>query len=86
MQHEITKSAPLLDAKGNVAEPGWARSLFSVYRRADIKANSLRIKEWDYYIVNDGSCGVAFTIADNSYMGLISASILDFAKPWEKTV
>lgn len=85
MQHEITGSAPLLDARGNVAEPGWARSLLPVYRRADIRAGRTRIKEWDYYIVCDDSFGVAFTIADNSYMGLISASVLDFSRPWEKT-
>lgn len=85
MQHEIVKSAPLLDAQGNVAEPGWARSLLPVYHRADIKAGKTRIKEWDYYIVYDGSFGLALTVADNSYMGLISATILDFTKPWEKT-
>ncbi|HOF99760.1 MAG: hypothetical protein BWY35_01222 [Firmicutes bacterium ADurb.Bin248] len=85
MQHEITKSAPLLDARGNVAEPGWARSLQPVYRRADIRAGKTRVKEWDYYIVCDDSFGVAFTIADNSYMGLISASALDFGRPWERT-
>ncbi len=85
MQHEIVTRAPLLDAKGNLAEPGWARSLLPVYRRKDVKAGKLRVKEWDYYIVYDGSFGVAFTVADNSYMGLISASVLDFTKPWEKT-
>ena len=26
MQHEITKAIPLLDANGNLTEPGWAIS------------------------------------------------------------
>ena len=37
MQHEITRPRPLLDAKGNIAEPGFARRLLPVYRRADVK-------------------------------------------------
>lgn len=85
MQHEITTAQPLLDEKGNIREPGWARRLLPIYSRASIKASKLRIKEWDYYIVNNGSFGIALTIADNSYMGLISASVLDFETPWEHT-
>ena len=84
-QHEITAAQPLLDANGNIREPGWARSLLPIYKRESIKASRLRIKEWDYYIVNNGSFGIALTIADNSYMGLISASVLDFETPWEHT-
>ena len=37
-QHEITRERPLLDSNGNIAEPGFARSLLPVYRRADVKA------------------------------------------------
>ncbi len=85
MQHEIVTRAPLLNKEGNIAEQGWARSLISEYRRSDIKASPLRIKEWDYYIVSNDSYALALTIADNGYMGLISASVLDFEKPWEKT-
>lgn len=85
MQHEITQNGPLLNANGTLREPGWARSLLLDYRRADVKAGKLRIKEWDYYIVTNDSFGVALTIADNSYMGLISASVLEFEKPWEQT-
>ena len=46
-QHEITERRPLLDASGNLTEPGYAKSLLPVYRRGDIKANKLRIKEWE---------------------------------------
>ena len=46
-QHEITRERPLLDSNGNIAEPGFARSLLPVYRRADVKAPAHRIKEWD---------------------------------------
>ena len=73
-QHEITERRPLLDASGNLTEPGYAKSLLPIYRRGDIKANKLRIKEWDYYCINNGHFALALTIADNSYMGLDSIS------------
>ena len=84
-QHEITTSGPLLGSDGNLLEPGWARSLLPVYRRADIKAGAMRVKEWDYYLITDGHIGLALTIADNGYMGLDSVSFLDFDDKWEKT-
>ena len=84
-QHEIKERGALLNAQGNVREPGFARSLLLDYRRADVKAPAWRIKEWDYYIVTNDAFGVAFTVADNGYMGLISASLLDFMSVREKT-
>ena len=85
MQHEITKAIPLLDGEGNLTEPGYARSLLPVYRRGDIKASKLRIKEWDYYLVNNGRFALALTVDDNGYMGLDSISLLDFQEGWEIT-
>ena len=37
MQHEITHAIPLLDERGNLTEPGWARRLLPVYDRARVK-------------------------------------------------
>ena len=83
--HEILRAAPLLNAAGDLNEPGWASSPLPVYRRADIRAGKLRIKEWDYYLVTDGHIGLALTISDNGYMGLDSVSFLDFDEKWERT-
>ena len=58
-QHEITERRPLLDASGNLTEPGYAKTLLPIYRRSDIKAGKMRIKEWDYYLVTDGHIGIA---------------------------
>lgn len=55
------------------------------YDRSAIKAGKLRIKEWDYYLIACDDFAVALTIADNSYMGLDSISLIDFRIPWEKT-
>ena len=85
MQHEITRAIPLLDAHGQLTEPGYAKKLLPVYRRSDIKASPLRIKEWDYYCVNNGRFAFCLTIADNGYMGLDSISLLDFEEGWEIT-
>lgn len=85
MEHEITARGALLDGKGSLREPGWARTLILDYDRAAIKARKNRIKEWDYYCVLAGDYAVAFTIADNGYMGLLSASVLDIAAGTDAT-
>ena len=85
MQHEITRAMPLLDKQGNLTEPGYAKKLLPVYRRSDIRAGKSRIKEWDYYLINNGRFALALTIADNSYMGMDSISLLDFDENWEIT-
>lgn len=77
---------PLLDGQGNLTEPGYATALLKTYDRKAIKAGRLRIKEWDYYLITNGRWGVALTIDDNSYMGLLSASVLDFEACTETTV
>lgn len=86
MQHEIREIRPLLDKEGNIAEPGYAKKLLPVYKRSDIRAPKYRIKEWDYYLINNGHFAVALTIDDNGYMGLDSISFLNFDEGWEKTV
>ena len=57
MQKEITSRQLLLDGKGNIAEPGYAKRLLWEYNRENIVAPKCRIKEWDYYIVTDGKKG-----------------------------
>lgn len=83
---QILTPGPLLDANGHLSQAGYATSLIKRYDRSAIKASAMRIKEWDYYLVYNDRFGVALTIDDNSYMGLLSASFLDFEKGTEKTV
>lgn len=78
MQHEIIQNVPLLNAQGQLREPGWARSLILDYDRNKIKAPKTRLKEWDYYAVLNDNFGIAMTIADNGYMGFISVTLFDF--------
>ena len=84
-QYQLNEG-PLLDAAGHLCEAGYATSLVKTYDRKAIRAGKSRIKEWDYYLIYNDSFGVALTIADNSYMGLVSASFLDFENRQETTV
>jgi len=77
-QHEITSPQHLLDNCGNICEPGYAKKLFWDYRRSDIKANKMRIKEWDYYYIGTQDYGLCLTISDSGYVSCLSVSILGF--------
>ena len=85
MQHEITHAIPLLDEQGNLNEAGYAKKLLPIYRRDSIKVNKTRIKEWDYYLINNGRFALALTVDDNGYMGLDSISLLNLEEGWEIT-
>lgn len=85
MQHLLSKG-PLLNSTGALSEAGYATSLVKTYDRKAIRGGGARIKEWDYYLIHNGRYGVALTIADNSYMGMLSATFLDFEAKTEKTV
>ena len=78
-QIRITEEGPLLTPEGTLAQRGWATQLLLQYDRSRIKASKLRIKEWDYYLVQDSEYALAFTIGDMGYITLVSASLLDFS-------
>lgn len=82
MQHKLSKG-PLLNKKGEVNEAGYAFALEKDYSRKSIKRRKWRIKEWDYYYIGNKDYGVALTVADNSYMSLVSVSVLDFVQKKE---
>ncbi len=77
-QIRITEPGPLLNEEGTLARVGYATSLLLEYDRSRIAASKLRIKEWDYYLVNDDDYALAFTVGDMGYLTLVSASLLDF--------
>lgn len=85
MQHEVTKPQRLLNEQGNIAEPGFAKKFIWDYKRNDIKAKKWRIKEWDYFIITNQHYAVALTIADNGFVGALSASIIDYDNASEIT-
>lgn len=85
MEHRLSGPGPLLGDDGRLREPGWSDSLLLEYDRSSIRAPAWRIKEWDYYLVLAGDSALALTVADNGYMGLLSATVLDLSVPTETT-
>jgi len=79
-QTRITKPGPLLDEDGRLCALGYATQPLLEYNRRLIKSSVLRIKEWDYYLVNDDSYALALTVGDMGYVALVSASLLDFKR------
>ncbi len=86
MQRQVKLRGPLLDKNGELIDKGYAKCLVKDYDRKAIKAKKHRIKEWDYYLIYDDNYAVALTIDDNSYMGLVSVSLIDFKNKREKTI
>lgn len=83
--HEQKERCPLL-VDGRPNHLGYAKTLIWDYKKKEIKANPWKIKEWDYYLIMDHEYGAALTMDNNSYMGLMSLSLLDFKQRKEKTV
>ncbi len=84
-QHRIVEEGLLLNPDGSLREPGWATSPLLVYNRNSVRASKYRMKEWDYYLVNDDDFAIAFTMCDAGYMGLLSVSVVDLRNPGEHT-
>lgn len=76
----IDRPGQLHRLDGVLNQSGWATSPLLRYRRSAVKASRWRIKEWDYYLVNDDEYAVALTLSDLGYIGLVSASLIDFAQ------
>lgn len=89
MRQQRLTPGPLLDADGTLAQAGWATREVRAYGRSQVAASRWRIKEWDYHCVlsdgADGPFGVALTVADIGYAGLLGVSWLDLAGRTEIT-
>lgn len=79
MQHEVTRAVELLDDRGRLVAPGWARHAHWRYDPARVAAPWWRIKEWDYFLVLDEEHGegVAITCSDLGYAGLYAVCRVD---------
>lgn len=86
MQNKITRSTPLLNNKGELLESGYSTRPLLQYQRSKIQANSLRIKEWDYYLIYNQDFALALGIADNSYVGIDTVSFIDFRSSSKNTM
>ena len=85
MQHEIVGSGPLLDARGELSQTGWARQ---PWRDANVECvrgiaghfgARFRIKRWDYYGIWTPELFVSATLAQLSYVGLVFFYVVELA-------
>ncbi|MDF2486577.1 MAG: putative rane protein, partial [Herbinix sp.] len=76
MQHRITKPTKLLNRSGELIQKGYATSPILEYQRKDVALKS-RLKEWDYYLINNGNHVVALTIGKSTSLVLVSVSLID---------
>ncbi len=77
LQNEITGKERLLNDAGEVANPGYCKTSNYIYRRSDIKANPLRIKEWNFYQISDERYTIQMTFADISMGGGVTFTLFD---------
>ena len=77
MLQEIKTKQRLLSSDGTVSIPGWSRYPVWIYDRRDIRASSLRISEWDRYLIIDDELCLELYMADLGYAGVLSASLID---------
>jgi hypothetical protein len=90
-QHELTSPSPLLDARGDLVQVGWARRPLleanlentRIYRgplSAFLRPwQRFRIKRWDYYGVTTPTHFFSATLADLGYAGQVFVYLIDFA-------
>lgn len=75
MQREITSRQTLLDKKGELIYPGYARTMLFDYDRESVKAGPFSLKEWDFYQVVSGDYVLQLTIGHVSYIASFSAML-----------
>ena len=85
MQNEITQPIDLLNADGNIAQPGFAKKMLYNYNRENVKAKKTRLKEWDYYYIANNEFALCLTISDMGYIGALSLTVMDFVTPAQFT-
>jgi hypothetical protein len=85
VENEITKPQKLLDKNGALTTTGWARDLLLQYDRDDVKAPKRRIKEWESYLLVSDGCALQLSIANLGYVGLVSATLVDFRQSLQHT-
>ena len=74
MQHEITAKTPLLDDRGRLTEPGWARNAQYIYERRKVRG---AVKEWDFYQMLEGDMLLQMIIGHVSYIASFSATLIN---------
>ncbi len=74
-QREITTPTTLLDEKGNLIQPGYAKSMHFRFNREHAAGKPFGLKEWDFYQLALGEWVLQMTIGHVSYMANFAAHL-----------
>ncbi|MEG1520241.1 MAG: DUF2804 family protein, partial [Clostridia bacterium] len=85
MNNEIKERQKLLNENGDIANPGYAKTMLYDYDKTAVKASKWRLKEWDYYYIGNDSHALCLTVSDMGYIGAISATVINFKAPSQVT-
>jgi hypothetical protein len=77
MQREITSTQTLLDEKGVLVQPGYARKMMFDYNREQVSAGPFSLKEWDFYQIISGDYVLQLTIGHVSYVASFSVMLFN---------
>lgn len=85
MQYEITRKTPLLLSDGTLAARGYAKKMNILYNREKIRNLPPRLKEWNFYQIQQGHHVLQITLGHVSYMCSVNATLMDLdtGNKWE---
>lgn len=75
-QREITKPTLLLNEKGDLLQPGYAKEMLYLYNRERAAGRPFGLKEWDFYQLAIGEWVLQMTVGHVSYMANFSANLI----------
>lgn len=79
MQNRIVQKGPLLSDKGELLQKGYSTEAVLTFNKEQIKAAPWRIKEWDFYQVNNDDFCLQMTVGHVGYAGNVNVKLFEFA-------
>lgn len=79
VQNQIVNPTPLLNDKGELIQKGYSTQAVLTYNREQIKAAPWRVKEWDFYQVNNDDYCLQMTVGHVGYAGNVNVKLFEFA-------
>lgn len=70
------KNSKLLSEKGMLIEPRFSKKVIMPFNKENIKP-TLKLKEWDHYVMQDNNFVVCLTILNQTYMAELRATVVD---------
>lgn len=72
----LVKTKNLLDKKGRLIEPVFAKNLAFNFNKENMKSK-INLKEWDHYVIEDNNFVVVLTILNQTYLAELRATVVD---------